>query len=75
MFDEFIYKALDKIVEWCERYKKYRLTRSLPKECWDEKTNKASIKKWVRQQGSLINKNDTVNTGNTNTTNTKIQRR
>ncbi len=71
MFDEIIYKTLDKIVEWCERYRKYRLTRSLPKECWDEETNKAGIKKWVKQRESLINKNDTVNTGNTNTTNTK----
>ena len=71
MFDEIIYKTLDKIVEWCERYRKYRLTRSLPKECWDEETNRKGIKKWVKQQESLINKNDTVNTGNTNTTNTK----
>ena len=71
MFDELIYKILDKIVEWCERYKKFRKTRSLPKECWDEETKKSSLKKWVRQRESLINKNDTVNTGNTNTTNTK----
>ena len=71
MFDEIIYKTLDKIVEWCERYRKYRLKRSLPKECWDEETNRKGIKKWVKQQESLINKNDTVNTGNTNTTNTK----
>jgi len=71
MFDEIIYKTLDKIVEWCERYRKYRLKRSLPKECWDENVKKAGLKKWVNQQESLINKNDTVNTGNTNTTNTK----
>jgi len=50
MFDEIIYKTLDKIVEWCERYRKYRLTRSLPKECWDEETNKKAIKKWVKEK-------------------------
>jgi len=57
MLDRIIYITLDKIVEWCERYKKFRKTRSLPKECWNEETKKAGLKKWVRQRESLINKN------------------
>ena len=43
MFDEFIYKFLDKIVEWCERYKEYKINKSLPKSAPDE------LKKWVKQ--------------------------
>ena len=27
MFDKFVYRMLDKIVEWCERYKKYRIDK------------------------------------------------
>ena len=50
MFDRMIYKILDTIVEWCERYKEFRKTRSLPKECWNEDTKKAGLKKWVKQQ-------------------------
>ena len=65
MFDRIIYTILDTIVEWCERYKKYRNDKSLPKHDPEE------LKRWVKQQESLINKHDTVNTGNTNTTNTK----
>ena len=65
MFDRIIYTILDTIVVWCERYKKYRIDKSLPKHDPEE------LKRWVKQQESLINKHDTVNTGNTNTTNTK----
>ena len=56
MFDRIVYKTLDTIISWCERYKKFRKTRSLPKECWDEDTKKAGLKKWVKQRESLINK-------------------
>ena len=31
MFDRFVHRMLDKIVEWCERYREYRIKRSLPK--------------------------------------------
>ena len=30
MFDRIIYKMLDKIVSWCERYKEYKIKKSLP---------------------------------------------
>ena len=43
MFDAFIYKMLDKIVEWCERYKEYKINKSIPKSDPDE------LKKWVKQ--------------------------
>ena len=42
-----IYKILDKIVNWCERYKEYRIKRSLPRACYDEKARSAELKKWV----------------------------
>ena len=29
MFDSIIYRMLDKIVSWCERYKEYKIKRSL----------------------------------------------
>jgi hypothetical protein len=50
MFDRIIYTILDTIVDWCERYKKYRIKRSLPKETWDLKTKKDGLKKWVKQR-------------------------
>ena len=50
MFDKIIYKILDTIEDWCERYRKYRIKRSLPKECWDEDTKKAGLKKWVNER-------------------------
>ena len=31
MFDRIIYTILDTIVEWCKRYKNYRIYKSLPK--------------------------------------------
>ena len=43
MFDGFIYRLLDKIVDWCQRYKEYKIKKSLPKSCPDE------LKKWVKQ--------------------------
>jgi hypothetical protein len=50
MFDEFIYKFLDKIVEWCERYKEYRIKRSLPRATYDNKAREEGLKKWVKQR-------------------------
>ena len=44
MFDKIIYKMLDKIVEWCERYREYKICKSLPKKDPNE------LKKWVKQR-------------------------
>lgn len=40
---------LDKIIEWCERYKQYRIKRSLPKATYDKKVKKDNLKKWVNE--------------------------
>ena len=45
MLDSIIYKILDKIVNWCERYKEYKIKRSLPKATYDEKAKKDDLKK------------------------------
>ena len=50
MFDSIIYKILDKIVNWCERYKEYKIKRSLPKATYDSKASSAELKKWVSQR-------------------------
>ena len=50
MFDKIIYKILDKIVNWCERYKEYKIKRSLPKATYDSKASSAELKKWVSQR-------------------------
>ena len=34
MFDEIIYKALDKIMSWCERYKKYKINKAKSKKSY-----------------------------------------
>ena len=45
MFDRIIYKTLNKIVELIERYKAYRIRKSLPKSAY----TKEELKKWVKQ--------------------------
>ena len=50
MFDKIVYKILDKIVEWCERYKEYRISRTLLRACTDEKVKSDELKKWVDEQ-------------------------
>ena len=50
MFDNFIYTMLDKIVSWCERYKKYRIKKSLPKATYDEQARKEDLDKWVNER-------------------------
>ena len=50
MFDSIIYKMLDKIVNWCERYKEYKIKRSLPKATYDEQTKKEELNKWVNER-------------------------
>ena len=52
MFDRIIYKILDTIVDWCERYKNYKIKRSLPKATYDEKARKDELKKWVNERGN-----------------------
>ena len=51
MFDKIVYKILDTIVKWCERYREYRINRTLPKACYDEKAREEGLKKWVDGQG------------------------
>ena len=50
MFDRIVYKILDTIVDWCERYKEYRIKRSLPKETYDKEARDKGLKKWVNQR-------------------------
>jgi len=64
MFDNIIYKICNKMINLCESIKSRINTIS-------QKDWLNGYHKWKRH----INKNDTDNTGNTNTTNTKIQRR
>lgn len=40
---------LDKIIEWCERYKQYRIKRSLPIATYDKKVKNDGLKKWVNE--------------------------
>ena len=47
MFDKFIYTILDNIINLCERYKEYKIKRSLPKATYDEKAKEDDLKKWV----------------------------
>ena len=48
MFDEIIYKVLDRIVTTCECLKKCIKDRSLPKACYDDKTKSEEVKKMVK---------------------------
>ena len=50
MFDKFIYTILDNIINWCERYKEYKIKKSLPKATYDEQANKEDLNKWVNGQ-------------------------
>jgi len=50
MLDNIIYKILDKIVSWCERYKEYKIKKSLPKAIYDEQAKKEDLNKWVNGQ-------------------------
>ena len=50
MFDKIIYKILDKIVNWCERYKEYKIKKSLPKATYNDEKRSEELKKWVAQR-------------------------
>ena len=50
MFDKILYKILDKIVNWCERYKEYKIKKSLPKATYNDVARTAELKKWVSQR-------------------------
>tara|TARA_E500000178_G_scaffold131711_1_gene131654 strand:- start:27 stop:194 length:168 start_codon:yes stop_codon:yes gene_type:complete len=50
MFDKMIYKILDKIVNWCERYKEYKIKKSLTKATYNDVARTAELKKWVSQR-------------------------
>jgi len=44
MFDILIYKFLDTIINWCERYKEYRISRTIPKP------SKKELKRWLKNK-------------------------
>tara|TARA_B100000035_G_scaffold191620_1_gene163595 strand:- start:240 stop:404 length:165 start_codon:yes stop_codon:yes gene_type:complete len=48
MFDNLIYKILDKIVSTCECIKYMIQNRSLPKATYDEKTRSKEVKEWAK---------------------------
>ena len=48
MFDEIIYKVLDKIVTTCECLKKCIKERSLPEDCTNDDVKKEEVKKWAK---------------------------
>ena len=48
MFDEIIYKVLDKIVTTCECLKKCIKERSLPEACTNDDVKKEEVKKWAK---------------------------
>ena len=50
MFDSIIYRILDTIVSWCERYKEYKIKKSLPKATYDEQARKKDLNKWVNER-------------------------
>ena len=45
MFDKIIYKILDKIVNWCERYKEYKIKKSNQNLRYDNVAREAEVKK------------------------------
>ena len=47
---KMIYKILDKIVNWCERYKEYKIKKSLTKATYNDVARTAELKKWVSQR-------------------------
>ena len=50
MFDSIIYKILDKIVNWFELYKEYKIKKSLPKAIYYEQAKKEDLNKWINGQ-------------------------
>ena len=50
MFDKIVYKILDTIVKWCESYKEYRISRTLPRACTNDRNRSKELKKWVNER-------------------------
>ena len=50
MFDEIIYKVLDKVVATCECLKKCIKERSLPKACSDDNVKQEEVKKRAKSR-------------------------
>ena len=50
MFDEIIYKVLDKVVSTCECLKKCIKERSLPRACSDDNVKQEEVKKWAKDK-------------------------
>jgi len=53
MFDQLIYKVLDRIVNTCERLKKCIKDNPLPKACYDEDARSEEVKKWAKNKKQL----------------------
>jgi hypothetical protein len=56
MFDGFIYRLLDTIINTCERTRKWLQNRSLPRTC---RSAKEWAKDYEKYKSNRINKNDT----------------
>jgi hypothetical protein len=56
MFDGFIYRLLDTIINKCERTRKWLQNRSLPRTC---RSAKEWAKDYEKYKSNRINKNDT----------------
>ena len=52
MFDQLIYKVLDKIVNTCERLKKCIKDNPLPKACYDEDARSEEVKNEQRTKNN-----------------------
>ena len=50
MFDRIVYKILDTIVKWCECYREYKINKTLPKACYDQRAKDEGLKKWVSER-------------------------
>ena len=50
MFDEIIYKVLDKVVSTCVCLKKCIKERSLPRACSDDNVKQEEVKKWAKDK-------------------------
>jgi hypothetical protein len=56
MFDGFIYRLLDTIINTCEKTREWLRNRSLPKPC---RSAKEWAKDFEKQKRIIINNNDT----------------
>ena len=50
MFDEIIYKVLDKIETTCKCIKEVIKNRSLPEACYRKEARNEEVKKWAKSR-------------------------